>query len=209
MLKSFFENFRKPKDNFGGRFMLKSMNRGHEKLASWGRSYINIDKNHTILDLGCGGGRNIEYFLTKADKVYGLDHSKTSVKMASEINKKSIDTGRCKILVGDVKNLPFEDETIDIVTAFETIYFWNDIEECFKEIYRVLKNGGQFLICNEVSSKERRDVKKILKIINFEVYKAEDLTKMLRGLGFTCQYYLGSKKQMVVIAKKKIKKGKG
>lgn len=202
MLKSFFENFRKPKDNFGGRFMLKSMNRGHEKLASWGRSYINIDKNHTILDLGCGGGRNIEYFLTKADKVYGLDHSKTSVKMASEINKKSIDTGRCKILVGDVKNLPFEDETIDIVTAFETIYFWNDIEECFKEIYRVLKEGGQFLICNEVSSKERRDVKKILKIINFEVYKAEDLTKMLRGLGFTCQYYLDSKKQMVVIAKK-------
>ena len=73
MFKSFFENFRKPKDNFGGRFMLKSMNRGHEKLASWGRSYINIDKNHTILDLGCGGGRNIEYFLTKADKVYGLD----------------------------------------------------------------------------------------------------------------------------------------
>lgn len=202
MFKSFFENFRKPKDNFGGRFMLKSMNRGHEKLASWGRSYINIDKNHTILDLGCGGGRNIEYFLTKADKVYGLDHSKTSVKMASEINKKAIDTGRCQIFVGDVKSLPFEDESIDIVTAFETIYFWNDIEECFKEIYRVLKEGGQFLICNEVSSKERRDVKKILKIINFEVYKAEDLTKILRGLGFTCQYYLDSKKQMVVIAKK-------
>ena len=202
MFKSFFENFRKPKDNFGGRFMLKSMNKGHEKLANWGRSYINIDKKYTVLDLGCGGGRNIEYFLTKADKVYGLDHSKTSVKMASEINKKAIDTGRCQIFVGDVKSLPFEDESIDIVTAFETIYFWNDIEECFKEIYRVLKEGGQFLICNEVSSKERRDVKKILKIINFEVYKAEDLTKILRGLGFTCQYYLDSKKQMVLIAKK-------
>lgn len=202
MFKSFFENFRDPKDNFGGRFMLKSMNRGHEKLAKWGRSYINIDKEYTVLDLGCGGGRNIEYFLTKADKVYGLDHSNTSVKMASEINKKAIDTGRCKILVGDVKNLPFEDESIDIVTAFETIYFWNDIERCFEEIYRVLKNGGQFLICNEVSYKERRDVKKLLKMINFEIYKPNDLTKMLRGLGFTCQYHLDRKKQMVVIAKK-------
>lgn len=202
MFKSFFENFRDPKDNFGGRFMLKSMNKGHEKLAKWGRSYINIDKNYTVLDLGCGGGRNIEYFLTKAEKVYGLDHSKTSVKMASEINKKAIKTGRCKILVGDVKNLPFEDESIDIVTAFETIYFWNDIERCFKEIYRVLKKEGQFLICNEVSSKERRDVKKLLNIINFEVYKAEDLTKMLRGLGFTCQYHLDRKKQMVLVAKK-------
>ena len=202
MFKSFFENFIKPKDNFGGRFMLRSMNKGHEKLARWGRSYLNIDKNYTVLDLGCGGGRNIEYFLTKADKVYGLDHSETSVKMASEINKKAIDTGRCQILVGDVKNLPLEDQSIDIVTAFETIYFWNDIEECFREIYRVLKNGGQFLICNEVSSKERRDVKKLLKMINFEIYKPSDLTKMLRELGFTCQYYLDSKKQMVVIAKK-------
>lgn len=202
MFKSFFENFRDPKDNFGGRFMLKSMNKGHEKLAKWGRSYLNIDKDYTVLDLGCGGGRNIEYFLTKADKVYGLDHSNTSVKMASEINKKAIDTGRCKILVGDVKNLPFEDESIDIVTAFETIYFWNDIERCFKEIYRVLKKEGQFLICNEVSSKERRDVKKLLKMINFEIYKPNDLTKMLTELGFSCQYYLDSKKQMVVIAKK-------
>lgn len=202
MFKSFFENFIKPKDNFGGRFMLRSMNKGHEKLARWGRSYLNIDKNYTVLDLGCGGGRNIEYFLTKADKVYGLDHSETSVKMASEINKKAIDTGRCQILVGDVKNLPLEDQSIDIVTAFETIYFWNDIEECFREIYRVLKNGGQFLICNEVSSKERRDVKKLLKMINFEIYKPNDLTKMLRELGFSCQYYLDRKKQMVLIAKK-------
>lgn len=202
MFKGFFENFRKPKDNFGGRFMLRSMNKGHEKLAKWGRSYINIDKDYTVLDLGCGGGRNIEYFLTKASKVYGLDHSNTSVKMASEINKKAIDTGRCQILVGDVKNLPFQDESIDIVTAFETIYFWNDLEECFKEIYRVLKKEGQFLICNEVSSKERRDVKKLLNIISFEIYNPEDLTKMLRELGFKCQYHLDRKKQMVVIAKK-------
>lgn len=202
MFKGFFENFRKPKDNFGGRFMLRSMNKGHEKLAKWGRSYINIDKDYTVLDLGCGGGRNIEYFLTKADKVYGLDHSKTSVKMASEINKKAIKTGRCQILVGDVKSLPFKNESIDIVTAFETIYFWDDLEECFKEIYRVLKKEGQFLICNEVSSKERRDVKKLLNIISFEIYNPEDLIKLLRELGFKCQYHLDRKKQMVVIAKK-------
>ena len=149
MFKRFFENFRKPKDNFGGRFMLKSMNKGHEKLASWGRSYINIENDYTVLDLGCGGGANIEYFLTKAKKVYGIDHSETSVKMSSEINKEAIESGRCEILLKDVNSLPFEDESIDIVTAFETIYFWNDIEECFKEIYRVLKKGGQFLIFYE------------------------------------------------------------
>ena len=202
MFKRFFENFRKPKDNFGGRFMLKSMNKGHEKLASWGRSYINIENDYTVLDLGCGGGANIEYFLTKAKKVYGIDHSETSVKMSSEINKEAIESGRCEILLKDVNSLPFEDESIDIVTAFETIYFWNDIEECFKEIYRVLKKGGQFLICNEASSMKRRDVKKIADMIDMQVYTPEDLTKMLEKLGFNCEYHLDRKKQVVFIARK-------
>lgn len=165
MFKSFFENFIKPKDNFFGRFMLISMNKEHEKLAMWGRSYLEIKKEYTILDLGCGGGRNIEYFLTKANKVYGIDHSPTSIKMASKINMQAIKDGRCQILVGDVRNIPFLDESIDIVTAFETIYFWNDIENCFKEIYRVLKKDGQFLICNEASSKKRKDVSRLLRII--------------------------------------------
>ncbi|MDU2639904.1 MAG: class I SAM-dependent methyltransferase [Finegoldia magna] len=202
MFKRFFENFRKPKDNFGGRFMLKSMNKGHEKLASWGRSYINIENDYIVLDLGCGGGRNIEYFLTKAKKVYGIDHSETSVKMASEINKEAIESGRCEISLGDVRSLPFEDESIDIVTAFETIYFWSDIEECFKEIYRVLKKGGQFLICNEVSSMKRRDVKKLADMIEMEVYTPDDLTKMLGKLGFDCKYSLDRKQQVVFIARK-------
>lgn len=202
MFKSFLENFKKPKDNFGGRFILKSMNKGHEKIAKWGRSYLNIDEAYTVLDLGCGGGRNIEYFLTKANKVYGLDHSEASVKMASEINKEAIKSGRCKILVGDAKSLPFKDESMDIITAFETIYFWNDIEECFKEIYRVLKKDGKFLICNEASSKKRKDVRKLSSVIGFEVYTAQDLTKMLTGIGFKCEYYLGKKEEVLFIATK-------
>ncbi len=202
MFKKFLENFRKPKDNFGGRFMLKSMNKGHEKLASWGRSYLEIKKEYTVLDLGCGGGRNIEYFLTKANKVYGIDHSETSVKMASEINKEAIESGRCQISVGDVRSLPFENESIDIITAFETIYFWDDVEACFKEIYRLLKNGGQFLICNEVSSMDRRDVRILAHKIEMQVYTPDDLTKMLTNIGFCCAYHLDGKKQLAFIGKK-------
>lgn len=202
MFKKFLENFRKPKDNFGGRFMLKSMNKGHEKLASWGRSYLEIKKEYTVLDLGCGGGRNIEYFLTKANKVYGIDHSETSVKMASEINKEAIESGRCQISVGDVRSLPFENESIDIITAFETIYFWDDIEECFKEIYRILNKGGQFLICNEVSSMDRRDVRILAHKIEMQVYTPDDLTKMLTDIGFCCDYHLDGKKQLAFIGKK-------
>ena len=202
MFERFLENFRKPKDNLGGRFMLMSMNRGHEKLASWGRSYIKTKKEDTVLDLGCGGGRNIEYFLTKADKVYGMDHSEAGVNMARERNKEAIERGRCQIIMGDVKSLPFKDESMDIVTAFETIYFWNEIEVCFKEIYRVLNKGGRFLICNEASSMKRRDVRKLAEKIDFEVYTPDDLTNMLTKVGFCCEHHLDGKEQLAFIATK-------
>ena len=39
--------------------------------------------------------------------------------------------------------------SFDVVTAFETIYFWPDIEHCFNEVKKVLKPGGQFVIVNE------------------------------------------------------------
>ncbi|MGF0096251.1 class I SAM-dependent methyltransferase [Peptoniphilus sp. SGI.035] len=202
MFKSFFENVIKPKDSFAGRFMLKSMNKGHERLAKWGRSFLQIDKEDIILDLGCGGGRNIEYFLTRAYKVYGIDYSKASVEMASFLNKDAIKTGRCKIIEGNVQKIPFKEKSIDIVTAFETIYFWNNIEDCFKEIYRVLKDDGQFLICNEGAFREQKNIKKWANMLNFEVYSPEYLTRILSQIGFICEYHLDKKRQLAFIAKK-------
>lgn len=159
MFKKFFENVIKPKDNFGGRFMVKGMNIGHEKLAKWGRSFLHIEKSDTVLALGCGGGRNVQYFLEKANKVFGMDYSKTSVNIAESLNKKDIEKGRCKIIEADVANIPFDNESINIVTAFETIYFWKNIEMTFKEIHRVLVKGGYFLICNEGAYKDNKNIK--------------------------------------------------
>lgn len=202
MLKRFFENVIKPKNNFGGRFMVKSMNIGHEKLASWGRSFLNIRSTDTLLDLGCGGGRNIQYFLTKANKVYGIDYSMASVDIARILNDKDIKDGRCQIIEGDVKNIPFDEKTIDIVTAFETIYFWKDIEACFREIHRVLKDGGEFLIVNEGAYREHKNIKKWADMLNFEVYSPEYLTNILTSIGFACEYHLDNKSHLAFIAKK-------
>ena len=104
--------------------------------------------------------------------------------------------------MGDVKHLPFKDESMAIVTAFETIYFWNDIEACFKEIYRVLNRGGKFLICNEVSSMKRRDVRILAGKIAMKVYTPDDLTNMLTEVGFSCAYHLDRKEQLAFVATK-------
>lgn len=206
MFKRFFENVIKPKDNFGGRLMLKSMNKGHEKLASWGRSFLQVNPGDRVLDLGCGGGRNIEYFLSKTDRVYGLDYSKTSVEVASNLNKEAIRDGRCQILEGHAKKIPFADGSMDLVTAFETIYFWKPLDECFREIYRVLKEDGQFFICNEAASPDQENIKKWVDMLKFEVYSPEDLTIRLSKIGFSCQYHVDQKGQLVFLARKQGKK---
>ena len=51
----------------------------------------------------------------------------------------------------------FAGDWFDAVTAFETVYFWPDLPQCFREVYRVLKPGGTFLICNESSGDTDKD----------------------------------------------------
>ena len=41
--------------------------------------------------------------------------------------------------------LPYETGKFDLVTAFETVYFWSDLKQSFSEVYRVLKHGGMFM----------------------------------------------------------------
>ncbi|MDD7353484.1 MAG: methyltransferase domain-containing protein, partial [Peptoniphilaceae bacterium] len=121
---------------------------------------------------------------------------------ASFLNKDAIKAGRCKIIEGNVQKIPFKDKSVDIVTAFETIYFWNNIEDCFKEVYRVLKDDGQFLICNEGAFREQKNIKKWADMLNFEVYSPEYLTRILSQIGFICEYHLDKKRQLAFIAKK-------
>ena len=47
---------------------------------------------------------------------------------------------------------------LDLATAFETIYFWSDIDQSFV-IYRVLKKGGIFMVCNESNGENDKDKK--------------------------------------------------
>ena len=141
----FFDNMRKPQGKLGN-IQLKSMNKEHTPVSLWGLKHLNINPDDVILDVGCGGGININRMAKDAKKVYGIDYSIESVKLSREVNEKLIDNGQVEIHEGNVKDLPFEDNTFDIVTAFETVYFWPDIEKCFGEVKRVLKPGGTFLI---------------------------------------------------------------
>ena len=113
-----FSNMRKPKGKLGN-IQLKSMNKEHTPLALWNLKPLDIKPDDIVLDVGCGGGININRMAEKAKKVYGVDYSIESVKLSREVNRDLIGQGKVEVLEGDVQSLPFEDNTFDIITAFE------------------------------------------------------------------------------------------
>ena len=182
---SFFENTRKPQ-GFGGKIMVAMMNFGHGAMADWGLRFLSIAENATILDCGCGGGANIKKLLQKCPKgiVKGIDYSDISVKKAQKVNEKAIRAGRCDVLQANVMELPFDGHTFDIVTAFETIYFWPDLQKSFQEIYRVLKPDGTFFICNESNGESNKDDKWVEKIGGMTIYNGSQIKECLEQSGF-------------------------
>ena len=186
LLSKFFSNARKP-EGFLGKIMVNGMNGGgHAAMANWALEMVTIGRDDRILDIGCGGGANIARLLqrTQQGSVTGIDFSPVSVRKSTKVNAKAIQEGRCKVLEGNVANLPFADGSFDVVTSFETIYFWPDIEHCFNEVKRVLKPGGQFVIVNESDGSGEMDAKWESMIEGMHTYTPEEIRRHRPNVGF-------------------------
>lgn len=202
----FYQNTRKPV-GFGGTIMVRLMNICHSPIATWGFSKLSMRDNLNILDIGCGGGKNIATWLRKSKNshVTGLDYSEVSVDESSKKNKWAIKRNRCEILRGNVAEMPFSDNTFDCVSAFETIYFWPGLEECFTEVNRVLKHGGIFMVCNGSDGENESDEKWVNIIEGMSVYNEDQLHSALEKAGFyKIKCYINTEKHwLCIFAKKK------
>ena len=196
--KELIINARKPVGELGDKLLdrmnesheslaLDRMNESHESLAQWGVSHLDISKDDVILDIGCGGGVNVERFLKMTEnKVYGLDYSEIAVEKSTKLNQDAIDEGRCDVIQGSVSELPFEDNTFDIVTGFETVYFWPDFVNDCKEVRRVLKDDGIMFICNEaIPDEEDERQKELIDLLDMKIFSADDFDEYLREAGFS------------------------
>lgn len=135
-----------------GRFVLRLMNARHSKVTDWGLSHIVVNRSDTILDVGCGGGRTISKLAAQAieGKVYGVDFSKESVAVSKKTNAHWIKLNRVEIQLASVSQLPFPNDTFDLVTAVETHFWWPDLPGDLRETFRVLKPGGSLLLIAEI-----------------------------------------------------------
>lgn len=175
------ENPARPEGKSGEK-MLERMNRSHGPLRDFGLPLLSWRPGMRILDVGCGGATIAEMLNLSADSVIdGIDYSQVSVRQSEELNKKDLGS-RCNICQADVAKLPFAEDTYDLVTAVETVYFWPDIDGAFKEIFRVLKHQGVFAILNEGSDPEQCDWPPVDGFMR--IYRPEELEELLKKAGF-------------------------
>ena len=171
-----------------GKFMGKRMNIRHSELWQWGLSHISINLDAFILDIGCGGGKAVQNLarIATSGKIYGVDYSQEMVQLAQKVNKKFIQNEHVEIRYGSVSSLPFANNMFDLVTAFETYYFWPNLINDLKEIKRILKPGGTLLMTNEAYTDkefEKRNLK-WSKLCDMMIHTPQEYLAFLTETGY-------------------------
>lgn len=106
------------------------------------------DECKTVLDAGCGTGRNLLYFLKSGVQVYGVDLNPEAIaelkNLAGAFPHINPDEN---FSIAPVEQLPFEDENFDLVVSSAVLHFAENqehFEAMLTSMWRVLKPGGYF-----------------------------------------------------------------
>ena len=103
------------------------------------KANVNVKSHYKVLDVGCGDGGDCELFVQICKEVVGID-------VEPHANWNKIETNKLKFLISDVCNLPFPDNTFDLVFEKDVLHHMTNHELALAEIKRVSKKNGQIIL---------------------------------------------------------------
>ena len=119
-----------------------------EEINNIGNEYFDIvdflkfDEHSTALDVGCGTGRWSVYLSSKFSNVYAMDPSK-AIYAAANLTK---DIPGIHLIKASAENIPFEDDTFDLVISLGVLHHIPDTQKALNSIVKKVNKGGQCLI---------------------------------------------------------------
>lgn len=139
-------------------------------------------KDKICADLGCGTGFISLALSLESKLVFSIDNSKNMLRqLHNESSKRNIKN--IYPIRGSISDLPLFDESIDAVFINMALHHVEDAKGAFKEIYRILKNNGTFVICDvEKHNGEWAKVEMHDKWLGFS---HEQITEWATEAGFT------------------------
>lgn len=175
-------DFERPSSSLSGRLTLRMMNVGHSRLHRWGLEAAGIGHSSRVLDVGCGGGAAVRRILRlTCAEVGAVDHSPAAVESTRRLNAAAAASGRLRVVEGSVEALPFRSGCFDVVTAFETVYFWPDLVAGLRETARVLA-PGRLVVADECADRQAAGAWADRLAMN--VPDGEELVSACRAAGF-------------------------
>lgn len=160
--------------------VLNESNRGLYELAF---EMMSLQKDDQVLEIGFGNGMHFpEYFrLQPRISVTGVDFSMDMCEEAKANNADLVASEKLTLHCEETSSLPFPDNRFDLGVALNVIYFFDPPEIHLKEIHRVLKPGGLFLI----GYRPRHSVEHLeFTKKNFILYETDELTALLKKHNF-------------------------
>ena len=104
---------------------------------------LEINQGERILDLGCGTGVLIQRLLQVSPEieVFGIDSCAEMLEIAKQKLPESVD-----LKVGIADNLPFPNNSFDVVVSTSAFHYFRDPSQALQEAKRVLKPNGRLVI---------------------------------------------------------------
>lgn len=104
--------------------------------------YINNKNYHTLLDLGCGNGRDAIFFYERGLTVTAVDISESGIESLRKKNN------QIAAILGNIKNISFPKESFDIVYAHLSLQYFDldESEIIFDKLHRILTPGGMIFV---------------------------------------------------------------
>jgi SAM-dependent methyltransferase len=132
---------------FSGRWVGPLLVIFHSELNRRAVSRMDLDPTGRALEIGFGPGVALRLLDRRVPKgsVTGIDPSGTMIRQAARRNLGAIKAGSVRLTRGVAGHLPYRDRSFDAVLSLNNILLWGPLEGALREVWRVLRPGGQFV----------------------------------------------------------------
>jgi ubiquinone/menaquinone biosynthesis C-methylase UbiE len=160
---------------------------------------VKIKTGDTVLDVACGNGRLLNMFAEKHTiNGYGIDISDKMIEQAKILNPSM------HFSIGSCEQIPYADNTFDIITVCAAYHHFPHVYDFAKEAYRLLKKNGEIYIAEVYYPAIIRTVCNpfvpLLREGDVKFYSPDKIMETLKSVGFQNENYIKNDHVQIVNA---------